>query len=111
MTTRRGQGCGPHPTAPGGCGGVDPVGPDNRPAVLRGLWGHLEGVERARQRTLGMASPDRAPLGCAQITSVATYSANSSSAGALAGETVVGELGSSRWSRVLGTTSPSVIVA
>ena len=61
--------------------------------------------------TLGMAAPRRAPLGCAQLTPVAVYQANSGSGGALAGAIVGGEQGRSRWSRILRTTSPSVIIA
>ena len=62
MTTRTGSGFGPHRATPEGRGGVVPVGPDVRPAVLRGLRGHLKGVERAGQRTLGTAPPELAPL-------------------------------------------------
>jgi hypothetical protein len=57
----------------------------------------------ARPRALGGAQP--------QLTLVSTYQASSGSGGALAGAVVVGELGSSRWSRILRTTSPSVIIA
>jgi hypothetical protein len=90
---------------------MDPDGPDLRSAALRGLGVHMEEVERAGQRTLGTAPPDRAPLGCAQLTLVPGYQANSGSGGALAGAIGGGELGSLRWSRILRTTSLSVIVA
>ena len=52
---------GPHPATPEGRGGLDLVGPDHCPAVSGCLRGHLEVVERDRQRILGTAPPGRAP--------------------------------------------------
>jgi len=77
----------------------------------RGCWSAARARRRRWDADPGHGAAARAPLGGARTARVPGYQANSGSGGARAGAIGGGELGSSRWSRILFTTSPSVIVA